>query len=213
MLIYIFGRKNKMSIDRLLRETEAVPLGTEVLGKMAGKGHKTRVIMYDKVEQADKLEEIVNQEHPYAILLIMDKRTPDSKVGHYCCVFLQGGGGEKGEKNTVNWFDPYGNKLNKLMQLTRNKNNLMRLVRESGKKLVMNTKHFQKMSDKISTCGRWCAVRLRFADWSNEKFWRFMQSKKLKPDEIVTMLTMVYASGKHGNYDGLSGAHLEHLLK
>ena len=50
MLIYIFGRKNKMSIDRLLRETEAVPLGTEVLGKMAGKGHKTRVIMYDKVE-------------------------------------------------------------------------------------------------------------------------------------------------------------------
>ena len=49
-----------MSIDRLLRETEAVPLGTEVLGKMAGKGHKTRVLMYDKVENAHKLEEIVN---------------------------------------------------------------------------------------------------------------------------------------------------------
>ena len=206
MLIYIFGRKNKMSIDRLLRETEAVPLATEILGKMAGKGHKTRVIMYDKVEQADKLEEIVNQEHPYAILLIMDKRTPDSMVGHYCATFLQG-------ENTVVWFDPYGNKLNKLMQLTRNKNNLMRLVRESGKKLIMNTKHFQKMSDKISTCGRWCCVRIRFADWSNEKYWRFMQSKKLNMDEICTMLTMVYASGKHGNYDGLSGAHLEHLLR
>ena len=77
-----------MSIDRLLRDTEAAPLPMEVLGQMAGKGHRCRAISYDKVEQAEKLSEIVSEQHPYAILLIFDKRDPKQKVGHYVGLFL-----------------------------------------------------------------------------------------------------------------------------
>ena len=78
-----------MSIDRLIRDSEAVPLPMDsVLGKMCGKGHRCRAITYDKVEQAEKLSEIVNQQHPYAILLIFDKRDPKQKVGHYVGLFL-----------------------------------------------------------------------------------------------------------------------------
>ena len=88
----------------------------------------------------------------------------------------------------------------------------MRLIRESGKKLDMNKWSLQEMSDKVSTCGRQCAVRIRFSEWNNDKYHRFMQSKKLNPDEIVTLLTMVYAAGKEGHHDGLSGAHLAHIL-
>lgn len=104
-----------MSIDRLLRDTEAIPLPMDVLGKMAGQGHRCRAITYEKVEQAEKLSEIVNEQHPYAILLIFDKRDPAQKVGHYVALFLQGK--ESGWKTVVFW-DPYGMKVNKLMHLT-----------------------------------------------------------------------------------------------
>ena len=77
-----------MSIDRLLQDTEATPLPMDVLSKMCGKGHRCRAIMYDKVETADSLDEIINKTHPYAILLIMDKRSPQSNVGHYCALWL-----------------------------------------------------------------------------------------------------------------------------
>ncbi len=50
-----------MSIDRLLRDTEAVPLPMDVLPQMAGKGHRCRAIMYDKVVSAHKLTDIINQ--------------------------------------------------------------------------------------------------------------------------------------------------------
>ena len=60
----------------------------EVLGQMAGKGHRCRTITYDKVEQAEKLSEIINEQHPYAILLIFDKRDRNNKVGHYVAIFL-----------------------------------------------------------------------------------------------------------------------------
>ena len=65
-----------MSIDRLLQDTEATPLPMDVLSKMCGKGNRCRALMYDKVETADSLDEIINKTHPYAILLIMDKRSP-----------------------------------------------------------------------------------------------------------------------------------------
>merc|ERR1712091_375506 len=99
------------------------------------------------------------------------------------------------------WMDPYGNSVDTLLKLTRNKNNLMRLVRESGKTISMNNKRLQRMNDKIATCARHCSVRLRMADWSHERYHRFLQSKKLNPDEVVTLLTMVYKAGKEGHHD------------
>ncbi len=92
----------------------------------------------------------------------------------------------------------------------------MRLIRASGKKLVMNTRPLQKMSEKIATCARHSAVRIRFAEWGNEKYFRFMQSKKLDPDQIVTLLTLVYAAGKAddgGHHDALGGQEIDHLIR
>ena len=190
-----------MSIDRLLRDTEATPLPMDVLSKMCGKGPKCRAIMYDKVETAKSLDEIVNQTHPYAILLIMDKRDQDSNVGHYCALWLQG--------QKVMWMDPYGNSVDVLMKLTQNKNNLMQLVRSSGKTISMNKKRLQRMNGKIATCARHCSVRLRMAEWSHDRYYKFLQSKKMNPDEVVTMLTMVYKAGKEGHHDALEGGDID----
>ena len=107
-------------------------------------------------------------------------------------------------------------RVNKLMQLTQNKDNLMRLCRASGKKILMNTRPVQRMSDKIATCARHVCTRIRFSEWSNERYHKFMQSKHLDPDAIVTMLTLVYSAGKPddgGHYDALGGQEIGHLFK
>jgi hypothetical protein len=59
-----------MSIDILLRETEALALPMDVLHKMAGKGDACRVVTYDDIAKAHKLSDILNEKHPYAIILI-----------------------------------------------------------------------------------------------------------------------------------------------
>jgi hypothetical protein len=39
-----------------------------------------------------------------------------------------------------------------------------------------------------------------------------MKSKKLKPDEIVTLLTMTYKTGEGKHYDTLGGADLSSVF-
>ncbi len=196
-----------MSIDRILRDTEAAPLEMSVLARMAGKAHKARVIMFEKLENAKHLDEIINKTHRYAILLIYDKRTKDNRVGHYLAIFLRGP-----DLNEVVFFDSYGHRLTPLLKLLNHSNAVVRLIKESGKKLSMNRTALQSESEKISTCGRWAATRCRFADWSNEKFARFFKSKYMNPDQLVTMMTLVFAAGKDGHHDAMGGREIDHLL-
>ena len=163
-----------MSIDILLRDTEALPLGLDVLPKMAGKGDQCRAIEYSQIEKAAHLSEILNETHPYAIILVMDKREPQSKIGHYVCAWLKG--------NDVFYFDSYAHRVQRLLALLKNSTALIKLVHAAGKRLVPNRKPVQQMSAKISTCGRHAAIRLRLSDWSHERYFRFMKSSLLNPD-------------------------------
>jgi hypothetical protein len=102
-----------MSIDILLEKCEALPLAMDCLGKMAGKGNKCRVIKYEDIQNATSLDQILNSTHPYAIVLIMDKRK-GGKVGHYIAIWLQG-------KNVM-WYDSYAHKVKELLDLLNNGN-------------------------------------------------------------------------------------------
>ena len=165
-----------MSIDRVLKDTEALPLEMDILGKMAGKGDRTRVMQFSKVEQAKHLSEIINEQHPYCIILIMDNRTPEAKVGHYVCLLLRDNGKE------VVFFDSYGHALSPLLKLLKHSNKINLLIKESGKRLSMNRAKLQSESGKISTCGRHCSVRIRYSSMTNEAYMRFMKSSLLNPD-------------------------------
>jgi hypothetical protein len=74
LMLQLFNFKEKMSVDILLRETEALPLPMDVLHKMAGKGNACKVITYDDIAKAHKLSDILNSKHPYAIVLVMDHK-------------------------------------------------------------------------------------------------------------------------------------------
>jgi hypothetical protein len=193
-----------MSIDIVLRETEALPLEMKVLHKMAGKGDACKVITYDDIAKAHKLSDILNEKHPYAIVLVMDKKKGGS-VGHYVAIWLQ-------EKD-VYFFDAYAHRVKALLELMGNTDALIRLVHAAGRTLVPNKKQFQEYGEKISTCGRHAAVRLRLAEWDHQRYARFMKSSLLNPDQIVTLLTMTYASHADGHHDALGGSELDEVFK
>jgi hypothetical protein len=133
--IDIFGFlfvKRKMSIDILLSETEALPLPMDVLHKMAGKGDACKVITYDDIARAHKLSDILNEKHPYAIVLVMDKKKGGS-VGHYVAIWLTG-------KKEVSFFDAYAHRVKALLDLMGNSDALIRLVHAAGRTLSPNKK-------------------------------------------------------------------------
>jgi hypothetical protein len=195
-------KREKMSVDILLKETEALPLPMDVLHKMAGKGNACRVITYDDIAKAHKLSDVLNETHPYAIVLVMDHKKGGS-VGHYIAIWLR--------DKKVFFFDAYAHRVKALLDLMGNSDALIRLVHAADCTLVPNKKQFQEYGDKISTCGRHCCVRLRLAEWEHQKYARFMRSSLLNPDQIVTMLTMTYASGSD-HHDALGGAELDEVF-
>ena len=137
----------------------------------------------------------------------MDNREPDAKVGHYFSLFLRDSGKE------VVYFDSYAHALSPLLKLLKHGTKIVQLIKESGKRLAMNRTKFQNDSEKISTCGRHCCCRIRYSDMTNEKYARFMKSSLLNPDQIVTMLTMVYKSHADGHHDAAGGKEVEHMLR
>jgi hypothetical protein len=121
-----------MSIDILLRETEALPLPMDVLHKMAGKGDKCRVCTYDDIAKAHQLSEILNEKTPYAIVLIADHKK-GGDIGHYVSVWLHG-------QNEVLFFDAYAHRVKALLDLMGNSDALIRLVHAAGRTIVPNKK-------------------------------------------------------------------------
>jgi hypothetical protein len=92
-----------------------------------------------------------------------------------------------------------------------NSDALIRLVHAAGCTLSPNKKQFQEYGAKVSTCGRHACVRLRLAEWGHQRYAKFMKSSLLNPDQIVTLLTMTYASGS-AHHDALGGAELDEVF-
>ena len=130
----------------------------DVLHKMCGKGDACKIIEYKEIEKAQNLSEILNEKHPYAIILIMDKKNGGS-IGHYVCTWIRG--------KQVFFFDAYAHKVQALLDLMNNSDALIRLVHAAGCTISPNKKQFQEYGDKISTCARHCCVRIRLAEWGH----------------------------------------------
>lgn len=124
--------------------------------------------------------------------------TENVNVGHYECCFMNGQG--------INFFDAYGLypdkaesylSQNKRIQLKETNPLLTKLLNDcmdNGWICRFNTIKYQQMESNISTCGRWCAVRLKNSHMSDSQFYAYMESMKKRfdaqtMDEAITKLT------------------------
>lgn len=125
--------------------------------------------------------------------------TVNSHVGHYECCFRNGQG--------LNFFDAYGLYPDKaesfLTQNTRIRlketqpllTKLFDDCMDHGWTVRYNVNKFQNMNSNISTCGRWCAIRLKNSQMTDNQFLSYIESIKKRfnaqtMDEAVTRLTI-----------------------
>ena len=93
----------------------------------------------------------------------------------------------------IQFFDPYGNSLEKDLELTGEEPYLQKLL--YGYKVEENKHKLQKENDDVNTCGRHDVVRAVFHFLSNEEYYDrviapIIKQKLVKnPDVLVTLLT------------------------
>lgn len=119
--------------------------------------------------------------------------TISANEGHYTSFVLLNG--------VLYHWDSYGFGIKKLLEISEyskvhSKNDLIKqigeYVSENNLKFVDSLVDFQKFG-KISTCGRYAGVRLKFAKYTNDKFNRFLSEPNLDTDLMVSLMTMLYS--------------------
>lgn len=146
---------------------------------------KARVLIYRDLAKFSTLDEALG-EHG-AIFLLYESR-PD--FGHWTLVMRR-------TPEEVEFFDSYGifpdEELNWVgaeenKQLGQSYPYLSKLLHDSPyPKLEYNDHKFQKMSDDVSSCGRWAALRLILRDLTINEFKRLFKGKN--GDDLVTLIT------------------------
>ncbi len=169
----------------VIRAAIATPLtGADVKTLL---GQDVSIITYDELQSVCQLGDIFDDEGRCMLLYLIGSKTS----GHWVCLQDYG--------QTVEFFDPYGGDgrpdsqlkwvpASKRVELGEDSPLLMKLIRESGKRLKYNKALLQQDSPQVATCGRHSAVRLlRKAD-PLESYTRWLLSTG-NPDETVAEIT------------------------
>lgn len=182
-----------MSIKEVLNKYADVALSdTEVLKLINGRAN---LILYPNLYKYQTIDEVLGK---YGACIILYEAVP--RYGHWCCIF-------KVNDKLLEYFNPYGGfhegipdeSLKHIPMDFRLKTKqfypyLSILMYESPYQLSYNEHQFQKHGSNIKTCGRWCALRIVFKNYSLGQFYDLIESLKQKfnisSDQVATLLTM-----------------------
>ena len=155
--------------------------------------NKVKLITYSDLMEYNNIFDVLK---PYNKVVILFETT-GKLIGHYTCLFKCN---SEITGESIIFFDPYGMKPEKelnyapdwLKEVTNAKKNLLyRLFQQDTIQIRYNQHDLQKWSKKISTCGRWCIVRLMYPEYDENEFYKFFKdnAKKKDYDKIVTEIT------------------------
>jgi len=152
-------------------------------------GDDLKIIQYSDLAKYSTLNDLLPQPTDDCILLY--EQEEDS--GHWVALMRYA--------HTVEYFDPYGNKWDapltwnsrgKNQELGQSMKYLSGLLERTALKRIYSPYHFEKMSNKVNTCGPHCAhriYRLRHDNMDLTDYYSYMEDaeEKLKatPDEVV----------------------------
>lgn len=176
-------------ISNILKKYEKIALSDkEVLTLINGRAN---LILYPNLNKFKTIDEILN---PYGACIILFEAKP--RYGHWCCIF-------KINDKLLEFFNPYGGYPDDSLEYIPMDFRLSTdqyipylsiLMYNSPYELSYNEHQFQKHDQNIRTCGRWCAVRLIFRNYTLNEFYhliKFLKKKlNINSDQLVTLLTM-----------------------
>lgn len=169
------------SIDEIARKSDRFPFSDANLRTvMEG---KARIMTYRTLMDCNDLEEVLGE---HGAVIILYETRPN--YGHWCCMYSAAPG-------LIEFFDPYGFPPDSQLQYCKGMNVypvLEDMFKRAGVRCHWSSAKFQKESDSVSTCGRWCSLRIALREINPKAFEEMFLSKrnKLPPDTYATLLTM-----------------------
>lgn len=166
-------------MDNIVKEFAKNPLSGEELLKLVDR--KANIYTNGSLKKFNMIEDALR---PYNAMFILYER--DKNYGHWVLIFKEG--------KTIEYFDPYGYKIDYPIKrfnygYPHVGEMLLDYVKRGGN-VVYNSTRLQKLSSNISSCGRWCAMRLLMREMPLNKFVSLFKNSKISGDEYVTLLTM-----------------------
>ena len=167
--------------ERRLNKLVAISLSDADLLELVD--HRASILTYSELRDYDTIDEVLGS---YQACFLLYETAEN--FGHWTLLFRNG--------HKVFFFDPYGDMLGKQLSWTpddyrevsgQNYPTLTALLYESPYKIYYNEIKYQKHGRGISSCGRWCALRLVCRDMDPNKFKKLFYGKNA--DKIVTLLT------------------------
>lgn len=126
-----------------------------------------KVVKYSDLYKFKNIEDMFNKKCKCVLMLYEQK----NNYGHWVCLI--------NHPKKVIFFDPYAMEPDDQLQFTnikfRKDNNmelpyLTYLLFHSEKPIDYNDKRFQKLDDKINTCGYWVGIRMRKKNIDSDQF-------------------------------------------
>lgn len=176
-----------------IKERMAKFISSDDLVKYFGPNFQKKIIKYSELQQYNNIEQLLNN-NDYKIVLIEQK----INSGHWTCILRY--------DKTIEWFNSYGlmpsidlnyNGKEQNEMLGQGIKYLNILLNEATKRynIIYNKEKLQELNNDISTCGRWCILRIlmfKYFKFNLEQFLKFIDLMKKKynasSDYIVTML-------------------------
>lgn len=166
-------------MDKNIINLQNKPMSTSDLKKLTN--NKCNIMTYNDLLNYKTLDDALGNNGAFIVLYETERN-----YGHWCaCIKIN--------NNLVEFFDPISTKPDKeFLHIPKEyKKNpyLSHLMKESPYKLSYNHYKFQKDKEGISTCGRWCALRVILKNMSLDDFKKLVTYKNYSTDYIVTLLT------------------------
>ena len=182
-------------MERLIKKSEAIYLSDSDISNIT-KG-EAKVVGFSSLKNVDDLIEVFADKDAFVLFYATDS----ANVGHYTTFILHR------DKKIIEHFDSYAYDLDKLLTISDYeyrrsmgenyiKNLVARACAKYGLRFEENKKKFQKLSNQVSTCGRYSCVRIMFRDLSMEKFNSLLEDERMSPDWIVSALTVLFSESR-----------------
>jgi len=168
--------------NNVVREAISEDLtGDEVLELF---GNKLGFLLYEKLYGFNTLPEVLQGKDGVIILYQYTKFQ-----GHYSLL-------TKRDDGTYEWFDSLGYEPDyELKYFPYDKqpilSTLIRRYITNGGKVTINNYKFQRDTDGVSTCGRWCICRYAFKELNLNQFIELIKTSGIKYDRLVTIMTLI----------------------
>ena len=150
---------------------------------------KCKVMLYSDLEQYDDIDSVLR---PYGAVVILYQL--EQNVGHWVTVIKHG-------SKHIEVFDSFGMSIDQELQFSqynlRRHNgmqvpHLSHLLDNSPYTISYNDTQLQQFKHHVNTCGRWCALRVRFRSDSLDDFINlFKKNEHYDGDFFVSALTIL----------------------